>query len=146
MSRHDEWMVEPSKIELTDCGSCFNPGAQLFHSCMREGGVKSLVGVAFPVLMKSSKWLKNTSNLQKSGVIALDFSKNMPRQCYDFIKADDTILNSNLALIRVDVSRLPFSSGSVVAVHAGAALHCWPSPSIAVSIFLPSLTSICQVS
>ena len=41
---------------------------------------------------------------------------------------------SNLALVRADVSRLPFSSGSVDAVHAGAALHCWPSPSNAVSI------------
>ena len=39
----------------------------------------------------------------------------------------------NLALVRADVSRLPFSTGSVDAVHAGAALHCWPSPSNAVS-------------
>lgn len=39
----------------------------------------------------------------------------------------------NLALVRADVSRLPFQSGSVDAVHAGAALHCWPSPSNAVS-------------
>lgn len=45
---------------------------------------------------------------------------------------------SNLALVRADVSRLPFSSGSVDAVHAGAALHCWPSPSNAVSIISPS--------
>lgn len=29
-----------------------------------------------------------------SGVIALDFSENMLRQCYDFIKKDDTILNT----------------------------------------------------
>ncbi|DAD49780.1 TPA_asm: hypothetical protein HUJ06_032021 [Nelumbo nucifera] len=68
-----------------------------------------------------------------SGVIALDFSENMLRQCYDFIKKDDNILNSNIALVRADVSRLPFSSGTVDAVHAGAALHCWPSPSNAVA-------------
>ncbi|KAA8535256.1 hypothetical protein F0562_030259 [Nyssa sinensis] len=68
-----------------------------------------------------------------SRVIALDFSENMLRQCYDFIKNDYTILNNNLALVRADVSRLPFSSGSVDAVHAGAALHCWPSPSNAVA-------------
>lgn len=36
--------------------------------------------------------------------------------------------------MRADISRLPFSSGSVDAVHAGAALHCWPSPSNAVRI------------
>ncbi|KAJ0091211.1 hypothetical protein Patl1_14860 [Pistacia atlantica] len=58
-------------------------------------------------------------------------------KCYDFIKQDDTILTSNLALVRADVSRLPFSSGSVDAVHAGAALHCWPSPSNAVSVVSP---------
>lgn len=68
-----------------------------------------------------------------SRVVALDFSENMLRQCYDFIKIDDSILNSNLALVRADVSRLPFSSGSIDAVHAGAALHCWPSPSNAVA-------------
>ncbi|XP_057431940.1 uncharacterized methyltransferase At2g41040, chloroplastic [Lotus japonicus] len=68
-----------------------------------------------------------------SGVIALDFSENMLRQSYDFIKKDDTLSTTNLALVRADVSRLPFSSGSVDAVHAGAALHCWPSPSNAVA-------------
>lgn len=68
-----------------------------------------------------------------SAVIALDFSENMLRQSYDFIKRDGTLLESNLALVRADVSRLPFSSGSVDAVHAGAALHCWPSPSNAVA-------------
>ncbi|KAI4335626.1 hypothetical protein L6164_014258 [Bauhinia variegata] len=68
-----------------------------------------------------------------SGVIALDFSENMLRQCYDFIKQDNTLSANNLALVRADVSRLPFSSGSVDAVHAGAALHCWPSPSNAIA-------------
>ncbi|XP_034699013.1 uncharacterized methyltransferase At2g41040, chloroplastic-like [Vitis riparia] len=69
-----------------------------------------------------------------SGVVALDFSENMLRQCYDFIKKENPDLAStNLALVRADVSRLPFSTGSVDAVHAGAALHCWPSPSNAVA-------------
>lgn len=54
---------------------------------------------------------------------------------------------SNLALVRADVSRLPFSSGSVDAVHAGAALHCWPSPSNAVSFvsFSDFLLKIFQI-
>jgi len=46
---------------------------------------------------------------------------------------------SNLALVRADISRLPFSSGTVDVVHAGAALHCWPSPSNAVSLLLPNV-------
>lgn len=38
----------------------------------------------------------------------------------------------NLALVRADVARLPFVTGTIDAVHAGAALHCWPSPSAGV--------------
>ncbi|CAM8976341.1 unnamed protein product [Rhodiola kirilowii] len=68
-----------------------------------------------------------------SGVIALDFSENMLRQCYEFIKKEEALLNSNLALVRADISRLPFQTGTVDAVHAGAALHCWPSPSNAIA-------------
>jgi hypothetical protein len=30
------------------------------------------------------------------------------------------------------VARLPFATGSVDAVHAGAAIHCWPSPAAGV--------------
>uniref|UniRef100_A0A0D9WSL1 Methyltransferase type 11 domain-containing protein n=1 Tax=Leersia perrieri TaxID=77586 RepID=A0A0D9WSL1_9ORYZ len=68
-----------------------------------------------------------------SGVIALDFSENMLRQCYEFIQQDDTLVNTNLALVRADISRLPFASCSIDAIHAGAAIHCWPSPSNAVA-------------
>ncbi|PKA60498.1 putative methyltransferase [Apostasia shenzhenica] len=39
----------------------------------------------------------------------------------------------SLILVRADISRLPFASSSIDAVHAGAALHCWPSPSTAVA-------------
>ncbi|KAL5772727.1 hypothetical protein ACOSQ2_012651 [Xanthoceras sorbifolium] len=93
-----------------------------------EGGL--LVDVSCGSGLFSRKFAKARTY---SGVVALDFSENMLRQCYDFIKQDDSILTSNLALVRADVSRLPFSSGSVDAVHAGAALHCWPSPSNAVA-------------
>lgn len=68
-----------------------------------------------------------------SAVIALDFSENMLRQCNEFITRDASLLSINLTLVRADVSRLPFASGSIDAVHAGAALHCWPSPSNAIA-------------
>ncbi|RZC50445.1 hypothetical protein C5167_018876 [Papaver somniferum] len=93
-----------------------------------EGGL--LVDVSCGSGLFSRKFVKSGTY---SGVIGLDFSENMLRQCYDLLIKDETILNPNLALVRADVSRLPFSSGSVDAVHAGAALHCWPSPSNAVS-------------
>ncbi|KAB5514592.1 hypothetical protein DKX38_028498 [Salix brachista] len=69
-----------------------------------------------------------------SKAIALDFSENMLRQCYDYIKQDNnistmeaslpglsfkvTVTVINLGLVRADVSRLPFASGSVDAAHA----------------------------
>ncbi|CAM6036781.1 unnamed protein product [Sphagnum compactum] len=66
-------------------------------------------------------------------VIALDFSENMLRQTYEFIKQDRSLTAVNIALVRADVARLPFATGSVDAVHAGAAIHCWPSPAAGVS-------------
>lgn len=66
-------------------------------------------------------------------VVALDFSENMLRQCYEFIKQEENFPKENFILVRADISRLPFPSRSVDAVHAGAAIHCWPSPSTAVA-------------
>ncbi|KAI5061535.1 hypothetical protein GOP47_0024040 [Adiantum capillus-veneris] len=68
-----------------------------------------------------------------SAVIGLDFSENMLRQAHDLIRQDRALANRNLALVRADVARLPFATGTVDAVHAGAALHCWPSPSSGVA-------------
>ncbi|CAD5172759.1 unnamed protein product [Musa acuminata subsp. malaccensis] len=65
-------------------------------------------------------------------VIALDFSENMLQQCYNFINQEG-MPRENLILVRADISRLPFVSSSVDAVHAGAAIHCWPSPSAGVA-------------
>ncbi|KAK7292005.1 hypothetical protein RIF29_07613 [Crotalaria pallida] len=104
----------------------FNMAQEYFESA--KGG--RLVDVSCGSGLFSRKFAKSGTY---SGVVALDFSENMLRQCYDFIKKDDILLRTNLALVRADVSRLPFSSGSVDAVHAGAALHCWPSPSNAVA-------------
>ncbi|KAG8632947.1 hypothetical protein MANES_18G068300v8 [Manihot esculenta] len=64
-------------------------------------------------------------------VVALDYSENMLQQCYQFITQEENFPKENLMLVRADISRLPFLSGSVDAVHAGAAIHCWPSPSAA---------------
>ncbi|CAN0901119.1 Uncharacterized methyltransferase At2g41040, chloroplastic [Linum grandiflorum] len=104
----------------------FRMAQEYFKSA--EGGL--LVDVSCGSGLFSRKFAKSGTY---SKVVALDFSENMLRQCIDFINADGTILDANLALVRADISRLPFSSGSVDAVHAGAALHCWPAPSNAIS-------------
>ncbi|KAF9679718.1 hypothetical protein SADUNF_Sadunf06G0043600 [Salix dunnii] len=101
-----------------------------------EGGL--LVDVSCGSGLFSRKFAKSGTY---SKVIALDFSENMLRQSHDFIKQDDTISTGNLALVRADVSRLPFASGSVDAIHAGAALHCWPSASNAVAEICRALRS-----
>ncbi|ESQ52820.1 hypothetical protein EUTSA_v10016844mg [Eutrema salsugineum] len=94
-----------------------------------EGGV--LVDVSCGSGLFSRKFAKSG---KYSGVIALDYSENMLRQCNEFIKKDNTFDSStNIAVVRADVSRLPFPSSSVDAVHAGAALHCWPSPTNAIA-------------
>lgn len=68
-----------------------------------------------------------------SRVVALDFSENMLQECFKFIKEEENFPTENLILVRADISRLPFATSSIDAVHAGAALHCWPSPSAAVA-------------
>ena len=37
-----------------------------------------------------------------------------------------------VVLLRADVGRLPFATGSVAAIHAGAAIHCWPNPQVSL--------------
>lgn len=54
-----------------------------------EGGL--LVDVSCGSGLFSRKFAKSGSY---SKVIALDFSENMLRQCYDFIKSDNAILTS----------------------------------------------------
>lgn len=66
-------------------------------------------------------------------VVALDFSENMLRECYGFINQEENFPKENFILVRADISRLPFATSSIDAVHAGAALHCWSSPSAAVA-------------
>ncbi|CAG9466948.1 unnamed protein product [Pedinophyceae sp. YPF-701] len=63
-------------------------------------------------------------------VIASDFSESMLRQTRQFLEEDPKLkgVAKNVRLIRADVARLPFATGSLDGVHAGAAIHCWPEP------------------
>jgi len=71
-----------------------------------------------------------------ASVVALDFSESMLRQTQESIEADSDLRHraaGRLTLVRGDVSRLPLGTGSVAAVHAGAAIHCWPYPGLAMA-------------
>eukprot|EP00897_Mesotaenium_endlicherianum_P007927 jgi/Mesen1/7162/ME000037S06522 len=66
-------------------------------------------------------------------VIAADFSESMLQQCQEFLREDKALDWRKVALVRADVARLPFTTGSLAGVHAGAAIHCWPQPASAVA-------------
>lgn len=67
-----------------------------------------------------------------SGVIAADYSEAMLRTAAAGLRGDGADPSKYLPL-RLDAARLPFANGSLAAVHAGAAIHCWPAPALAVA-------------
>ncbi|EWM24600.1 phosphatidylethanolamine n [Nannochloropsis gaditana] len=65
-------------------------------------------------LCRSRKWKR---------VIAADFSESMLRETRRRFLEEKLPVPE---LVRADASRQPFQTSSVDAIHAGAALHCWP--------------------
>ncbi|CAN4103600.1 unnamed protein product [Withania somnifera] len=80
----------------------------------------------FPGPDEEFKMAQEYFKVAESGIL-VDVSCGSGLFSRKFAKSGAYSRVSNLALVRADVSRLPFFSGSVDAVHAGAALHCWPS-------------------
>ena len=67
-------------------------------------------------------------------VFALDYSEEMLQQTRDGVRNDAAAAAvPGLELVRADIARLPFESETLAAVHAGAALHCWPQPALAMA-------------
>jgi ubiquinone/menaquinone biosynthesis C-methylase UbiE len=68
------------------------------------------------------------------GVVALDFSETMLQQAQQFFSEDSALaISTPIVAVRGDIGRLPFATGSVDAIHAGAAIHCWPNPQAAMA-------------
>ena len=65
-------------------------------------------------------------------VLALDYSESMLRET-DRRFVDEGIPREQLVLVRADAAELPLGSASVDAIHAGAALHCWPRLELSLS-------------
>lgn len=67
--------------------------------------------------------------LVKSGrharVLAIDYSEEMLKETSRRFAAE-SIPTATLTLVRADAAALPVQPGSLDALHAGAALHCWP--------------------
>ena len=60
-------------------------------------------------------------------VIAVDYSRSMLEETRNNGNAARTAATA-VTLIQADAARLPFETGSIEAIHAGAAIHCWPDP------------------
>ena len=58
--------------------------------------------------------------------LALDFSEEMLRETSRRFEDERVQKSCQLSLVRADAAALPLATGAVDAVHAGAALHCWP--------------------
>lgn len=82
-----------------------------------------------------------TRRFVKSGkykrVLGCDYSASMLEQARQYIERDQDIIGTNrktqLDLIRLDVGQIPMRNESIDALHAGAAMHCWPELPTAVS-------------
>jgi len=68
-----------------------------------------------------------------NSVIAVDYSAAMLTQTKQFIDRMDSKPKASLQLVRADVARLPFPTASFKAIFSGAAIHCWPNPSMAMA-------------
>ncbi|KAI8476391.1 MAG: S-adenosyl-L-methionine-dependent methyltransferase [Monoraphidium minutum] len=71
-----------------------------------------------------------------AGVVALDYSETMLDQAQAYFRDDPQLAaagSTPIVCVRADIARLPFATGSVDAIHAGAAIHCWPNPQAALA-------------
>ena len=68
-----------------------------------------------------------------SRVLGCDYSDSMLQEAKRRINQQWTTAPTRLDLIRLDVGQIPMQNNSVDALHAGAAMHCWPDLPAAVS-------------
>ena len=74
-------------------------------------------------------------------VLGCDYSSSMLQEARRRISLDEAVKDASksstrLDLVRLDVGRIPMQDASVDALHAGAAMHCWPDlPAAASEIY-----------
>ena len=81
-----------------------------------------------------------TRRFAKSGnykrVLGCDYSQSMLQEARRRILSEQGELSpskTRLELVRLDVGQIPMQNNSIDALHAGAAMHCWPDLPKAVS-------------
>jgi len=69
-----------------------------------------------------------------STIFSADVSEAMLLEAQSLLRASPLPASASpVTFLRCDAARLPFATASLPAVHAGAALHCWPSPTAALA-------------
>ncbi|KAJ8607692.1 hypothetical protein CTAYLR_007296 [Chrysophaeum taylorii] len=81
------------------------------------GDVGVLVDLSCGTGLMTRRFLKQ---LPETRIIAADYSEAM------LLETRRRIDSRLPDLVRVDAAQLPFQTSSVDAIHAGAAMHCWP--------------------
>jgi SAM-dependent methyltransferase len=78
-----------------------------------------------------------TRKYLKSGlfarVIAADLSPTMLIEARRNCIRDEQLSSQLPEFVRCDSAKLPFRSNSISAIHAGAAMHCWPEVQLSVN-------------
>ncbi|KAK9861511.1 hypothetical protein WJX84_008820 [Apatococcus fuscideae] len=110
------------------------PGAaketQMALDYLRPANAKVLLDLSCGSGLFSRRFLQSG---QFEKIIASDFSEQMLQQASRFFFDDVQLDRRRFMLVRADAGRLPFKSGSLGAIHAGAAMHCWPDPTAAMA-------------
>merc|ERR1711920_259723 len=69
-------------------------------------------------------------------VLGCDYSESMLTECRRRLKEQnlpDSLKTTQLDLVQLDVGQIPMKDSSIDALHAGAAMHCWPDLDGAIS-------------
>merc|ERR1712032_120726 len=62
-------------------------------------------------------------------VLGCDYSDSMLTECRKRLKEEnlpESLKKTQLDLVRLDVGQIPMGNSTINALHAGAAMHCWP--------------------
>ena len=116
------------------------PGADKEYELVKEYFASGDLDVDTVVDMSCATGLF-TRRLAKGGdyerVVGCDYSESMLTEARRRIEADEQLKNASgdcqLDLVRCDVGNIPMGTETVPALHAGAAMHCWPDLDAALS-------------
>mmetsp|Transcript_23690 Transcript_23690/g.51728 ORF Transcript_23690/g.51728 Transcript_23690/m.51728 type:complete len:381 (-) Transcript_23690:124-1266(-) len=109
------------------------PGPDAEFEMAQEALSSAAGGIMIDASCGSGLFTRRFVQSEKYGqVVALDFSDSMLQQAITFCKEESVSLD-DLTFVRADIGRIPFPTGSIDGVHAGAAIHCWPNPEAAIA-------------